>query len=461
MEPNSPVRFKLGKQSSLAPEREVLGAEREGGEDGVDIDPRVRLMYSANEGDIEGIKEILECGTDVNFRDIDKRTALHVAACHGSSDVVQLLLDNGAEVDPKDRWGSTPLADAIHYKNHSVIKLLEKHGAKPPMAPMHVNTCREVPEYEIDPKELDFTNSIELSKGTFHIASWRGIQVAVKKFGEDVIADEEKVSAFRDELALLQKIRHPNVVQFLGAVTQSSPMMIVTEYLPKGDLREYLNRKRVLRPTKALRFAMDIARGMNYLHEHKEAIIHRDLEPSNILRDDTGHLKVADFGVSKLLKVTKRVKEDKPLTYEDSYRRYVAPEVFRNEEYDTKVDVFSFALILQEMIEGYPPFHAKEENDVPKLYVAKERPPFKAPVKFYAHGLKELIEECWNEMPAKRPSFKQIIPRLESIYKNFDKNKHWKVIRPLKCFQHLEAMWKKDSSYLSSRNRSSRSTSHI
>ncbi|XP_016570583.1 integrin-linked protein kinase 1 isoform X1 [Capsicum annuum] len=107
MEPNSPVRFKLGKQSSLAPEREVLGGEREDGEDGVDIDPRVRLMYSANEGDIEGIKEILECGTDVNFRDIDKRTALHVAACHGSSDVVQLLLDNGAEGDPKDRWGST------------------------------------------------------------------------------------------------------------------------------------------------------------------------------------------------------------------------------------------------------------------------------------------------------------------------------------------------------------------
>ncbi|XP_055825675.1 integrin-linked protein kinase 1-like isoform X2 [Solanum dulcamara] len=400
MEPNSPVRFKLGKQSSLAPER----VDDEDGGFVIDIDPRVRLMYSANEGDIDGIMEILESGTDVNFRNIDKRTALHVAACQGSSDVVQLLLDNGAEVDPKDRWGST---------------------------------------------------------GTFHIASWRGIQVAVKKFGEDVIADEDKGSAFRDELVLLEKIRHPNVVQFLGAVTQSSPMMIVTEYLPKGDLREYLNRKGALKPRNALRFAMDIARGMNYLHEHKEAIIHRDLEPSNILRDDTGHLKVADFGVSKLLKVTKRFKEEKPLTYEDSYRRYVAPEVFRNEEYDTKVDVFSFALILQEMIEGYPPFLAKEENDVPKLYAAKERPPFKAPAKFYAHGLKELIEDCWNDEPAERPSFKQIIPRLESIYKKFDHNKHWKVIRPLNCFQHLEAMWKKDSSDLSRRNRSSRSTLHI
>lgn len=107
-----PVRFPLGKQSSLAPEKGVEVAveiESEDGEEGgvVDIDPKIRLMYSANEGDIEGIKELLELGTNVNFRDIDERTALHVAACQGYSDVVKLLLDNGAEIDPKDRWGST------------------------------------------------------------------------------------------------------------------------------------------------------------------------------------------------------------------------------------------------------------------------------------------------------------------------------------------------------------------
>lgn len=106
MEQKTPVRFTLGKQSSLAPDRVV--DELLDGEDGVlDIDPRVRLMYSANEGDLEGIKEILESGIDVNSPDIDYRTALHVAACQGFTDVAQLLLDNGAKVDPKDRWGST------------------------------------------------------------------------------------------------------------------------------------------------------------------------------------------------------------------------------------------------------------------------------------------------------------------------------------------------------------------
>ncbi|XP_021909041.1 ankyrin repeat domain-containing protein 54-like [Carica papaya] len=230
MEAKVPARFTLGRQSSLAPQRQLEESELE---DGEGMDQGVRLMYLANEADLEGIKELLDSGVDVNFRDIDNRTALHVAACQGSKKVVQLLIEGGADVDPKDRWGSTPLADAIHYKNHEAIKFLEKHGAKPLVAPMHVNHAREVPEYEIDPGELDFTNSVEITKGTFRIALWRGIQVAIKKLGEEVVSDDDKVRAFRDELALLQRIRHPNVVQFLGAVTQSSPMMIVMEYLPK------------------------------------------------------------------------------------------------------------------------------------------------------------------------------------------------------------------------------------
>ncbi|KAL3522587.1 hypothetical protein ACH5RR_015421 [Cinchona calisaya] len=470
MEAKSAVRFTLGKQSSLAPERwndllerEDDDEEEEEEEDwsGEEIDPGVRLMYAANEGDLEGVKELLESGVNVNFRDIDDRTALHVAACQGFSDVVKLLIDNKAEVDPKDRWGSTPLSDAIHYKNHDVIKLLEKHDAKPLMAPMHVKNFREIPEYEIDPKELDFTSIVEIKKGAFQVASWRGTKVAVKKFGEEVIFDEDKVRTFRDELALLQKLRHPNLVQFLGAVTQSSPMMIVTEYLPKGDLCSFLEKKGALKPTTALRYALDIARGMNYLHESKpEAIIHRHLEPSNILRDDSGHLKVADFGVTKLLKVAKSVKEDRPLSYHDVSWRYVAPEVLRNEEYDTKVDVFSFALILQEMIEGCPPFNTKQANEVPKLYATKQRPPFRAPTKFYAHGSKDLIQECWSEKPANRPAFKEIIPRLESIYNKFGHRSRWKV-RPLKCFQRVEAMWKKENSTQSSIDQSSRSTSSI
>uniref|UniRef100_M1BGC4 Integrin-linked protein kinase n=1 Tax=Solanum tuberosum TaxID=4113 RepID=M1BGC4_SOLTU len=295
MESKSQSRFPLGRQSSLAPEKDGVSDDSVTAGHGVDegIDSGLRLMYMTNDGDLEGMEELLDSGTSVNYKDIDGRTALHIAACQGYADVVDFLLKNGAHVDAMDRWGST---------------------------------------------------------GTYCVALWRGTEVAVKKLGEELFTDEDKVKAFGDELALLQKIRHPNVVQFLGAVTQSSPMMIITEYLPKGDLRAFLKRKGALKPITAVKFALDIARGINYLHEHKpEAIIHRDLEPENILRDDSGLLKVADFGLSKLMKFTKTVKEDRPLARQEDSWRYVAPEVLKHEEYDTKVDVFSFALILQEV----------------------------------------------------------------------------------------------------------------
>lgn len=101
------LRFTLGKQSSLAPDRSSTESDGGDGVDETELNPGVRLMYLANEGDLEGIVETLESGIDVNFRDIDDRTALHVAACQGLSDVVQLLLDRGAKVDTKDRWGSS------------------------------------------------------------------------------------------------------------------------------------------------------------------------------------------------------------------------------------------------------------------------------------------------------------------------------------------------------------------
>lgn len=100
-------RFTLGRQSSGAPENDVaLASDASGGLEEA-MDSGVRLMYLANEGDLEGIQELLDSGTTVNFRDIDGRSALHVAACQGRTDVVDLLLRRGAEVDVKDRWGST------------------------------------------------------------------------------------------------------------------------------------------------------------------------------------------------------------------------------------------------------------------------------------------------------------------------------------------------------------------
>ena len=93
----------------MAPERHEATAAAAKETDDVErpIDPEVRLMYSANEGDLDGMRELLDSGVNVNFKDSDGRTALHVAACNGVTDVISLLFDRGSELDPSDCWGST------------------------------------------------------------------------------------------------------------------------------------------------------------------------------------------------------------------------------------------------------------------------------------------------------------------------------------------------------------------
>jgi len=103
--------FKLGKQSSLAPERgggEGGGASSaEGSSAQANGVMSFQLMYLAHEGSVEGIRELLDGGADPNFRDSDGRTALHIAACEGHAEVVELLLQSGAEAAVEDQWGST------------------------------------------------------------------------------------------------------------------------------------------------------------------------------------------------------------------------------------------------------------------------------------------------------------------------------------------------------------------
>eukprot|EP00250_Pteridium_aquilinum_P033462 c567_g1_i1 orf=228-1538(+) len=392
---------------------------------------KLELLYLAHEGNVAGIESLLSKGlASVNFTDFDDRTALHVAACEGNTDVVNLLIAKGAEVNAHDRWGSTPLADAQYYKNEAVCKILTEHGAisnDRRKAFVQVEGPLPVSEYEVNPSELEYVG-ITVTKKGYKVATWRGIRVFVKCF-KDLNYGEKEIMAFRGELSLIQKLRHPNIVQFLGAVTQSIPVMIIFEYLPQGDLYQFLKENDSLKTAKAIDFALDIARGLNFMHEHKpEAIVHRDLKPKNILRDETGHLKVADLGLSKVLKfAAQTISEDGPPPLKGSSCRYMAPEVFKLKAYGRKVDVFAFGLIVQEMIEGVPPMNGMDNDKVPSAYAdEKKRPPFKASARHYPGDLKRLIEQCWDEDPEKRPTFMHIIERLESI-KAKQRKSVWKV----------------------------------
>ncbi|XP_058101935.1 integrin-linked protein kinase 1-like [Magnolia sinica] len=188
-------------------------------------------------------------------------------------------------------------------------------------------------------------------------------------------------------------------------------MMIVSEYPSKGDLGSYLQKKGCLQPTKALRFALDIARGMNYLHECKpEPVIHCDLKPKNILLDSGGQLKVVGFGLVRLSKISPDKAQLAPGAQIDSSSLYMAPEVYKAGIFDRSVDAFSYGLIFYEMIEGAPPFHPKSPEDAAKIISLEGmRPPFKLKSKNYPPDLRELFEECWDPEPVVRPTFSEII----------------------------------------------------
>ena len=122
------------------------------------------------------------------------------------------------------------------------------------------------------------------------------------------VASKGAWKELRHEIAVIAQLHHPRVVQFLGACTRSQPWLIISEYMPGRALSTLLEQRRG-RPLPhriAGRFMLDCAQGLRYLHEHKPLeIVHRDLKPNNLLIDGSGHVKIADFGLAKVMDVIK------------------------------------------------------------------------------------------------------------------------------------------------------------
>ncbi|KAK1260111.1 Serine/threonine-protein kinase EDR1 [Acorus gramineus] len=217
------------------------------------------------------------------------------------------------------------------------------------------------------------------------------------------------------EFELWQRLRHPNIVQFLGVLKRSDRVIFLTEYLRNGSLYDILKKnKRGLDPLTAVTYALDIARGMNYLHQHKpHAIIHRDLTPRNVLQDESGHLKVTDFGLSKIAQENDSTGSYKMTGGTGSYR-YMAPEVYRRESYGKSVDVFSFALLVHEMVQGQPSNGRQSAEAVADRRAYEGSRPSLSSA-FYPEAIKTLLRECWHKDPQSRPSFEEIITQLEVI----------------------------------------------
>ncbi|KAM0999355.1 hypothetical protein FF1_006066 [Malus domestica] len=166
------------------------------------LDSTMNLLFLACRGDVHGVEDVLNQGIDVNSIDLDGRTALHISACEGHVKVVRLLLSRKANIDARDRWGSTAAADAKYYGNTEVYNILKARRAKVPKTrktSMTVANPREVPEYELNPLELQVRKSDGITKGSYQVAKWNGTKVSVKILDKDCYTDPESINAFKHE----------------------------------------------------------------------------------------------------------------------------------------------------------------------------------------------------------------------------------------------------------------------
>ncbi|PIA27717.1 hypothetical protein AQUCO_07600110v1 [Aquilegia coerulea] len=260
------------------------------------------------------------------------------------------------------------------------------------------------------------------STAIIYRGSWKGLEVAVKCMNPDFFYfTEGGVGFFLQEIETLSRQHHPFVLRLVGA-SLNPPQYgwVVTEFLTM-TLKEWLHGKGNKRTKRSIPLpplkeriakALEVSQGMQYLHEQKPMLLHRDLKPSNIFMDHALHIRVADFGHARFLS-----DGEKALTGETGTYIYMAPEVIRHEPYNEKCDVFSYGVILNELITGEHPYIETTYGPTEialGVSDAKLRPAL--PPDDGQHGeLIDLICQSWDEDMSIRPSFAIITSTLKSI----------------------------------------------
>jgi len=264
--------------------------------------------------------------------------------------------------------------------------------------------------WTVDLEEIEFGDVI--GKGAFgevYKGDYFGTEVAVKKLS---YMEEDDELYFQREVSALKSIRHPNIVTFMGAAYQGTDLFIVTEYVSRGALRGVLKNPEVPLSWQVRgRIALDIACAMAYLH--KKNIIFRDLKSKNVLIDQNYRAKMCDFGFARLN--DKREARAMTLCGTDDW---MAPEVIMGMEYNDKADVFSYGIVLLEIITRKKVSSSLQRSamDGFELDVAKTRAllPEDCPTVF-----SDLAFDTCSYEPSKRPSFKDIVSSLNVAVKTF------------------------------------------
>ncbi|XP_026174133.1 mitogen-activated protein kinase kinase kinase 7 isoform X1 [Mastacembelus armatus] len=240
-----------------------------------------------------------------------------------------------------------------------------------------------------------------VGRGAFGVvckAKWKGKDVAIK-----TIESESERKAFTVELRQLSRVNHPNIVKLYGSC--NSPVCLVMEYAEGGSLYNVLHGAEPLpyyTASHAMSWCLQCSQGVAYLHGMKpKALIHRDLKPPNLLLVAGGTvLKICDFGTACDIQTH--------MTNNKGSAAWMAPEVFEGSNYSEKCDVFSWGIILWEVITRRKPF---DEIGGPAFRIMwavhnGTRPPL---IKNLPKPIESLMTRCWSKDPTQRPSMEEIV----------------------------------------------------
>tara|TARA_B110000093_G_C12910597_1_gene384588 strand:+ start:14 stop:1009 length:996 start_codon:yes stop_codon:yes gene_type:complete len=272
------------------------------------------------------------------------------------------------------------------------------------------------------------------STGKVYKTYWRGIECVVKMLNTNTSKTTNDINHtdLINEISIISRLRHPNLVLFLGACTLNEPILLLYEYMENGNLEDYYNKnknknKKWKPDIKLLnKWLIQLTQAIYFLHNCYYPIIHRDIKPSNLLLDESLNLKLTDFGLSKHLKSKN---DNYNMSGMTGTLRYMAPEVINNcDNYDLKIDIYSLSLNFWFICSGLKPFHEYnlENNDVCQLIIRENiRPCIKKLNWLNSNHFLILIQRMWNKEPDTRPCIEDVLIFLEK--NKFEKKKYFNL----------------------------------
>ena len=257
--------------------------------------------------------------------------------------------------------------------------------------------------------------------------------VAVKTLIDTGLLPQKHLRALQREAERLRLVcQHPSILNLHGIITEKDNYSLVLEYMPLGSATDFRKDFTVQWPL-IIQILRDVIDGMTFLHGHDPTILHLDLKADNILLDKGLRAKISDFGLSEWKTITMTVTRGGG--GQSSARRctvtHVPPEVWSNVNLpsDRYYDIYSFGIIIWELLSGETPYKSASEELVRSSVLSGQRPDFIQIPKDCPMFLTKMMTRCWHQKPTQRPEFKGLKPEIEG---EFESNYRKNIVKSLK-----------------------------